>query len=408
MTTRRYFANAAPQRTLTGSMTSSQTTLTIAGSFAGWPTQFPFYAAIDVGTLSFEIVSVTAIAGSVAIITRAQDGTTGIAHSAGATVDQAVVRQDLDEANAHTSANSGVHGVAGSVVGTTDVQTLSGKTLTAPTITGGTQASPVINTPTVTTPAVSGGTAANVLHTGDATHTALLGKATTAGGTTLSLQDSTGVSRLSVDDAGNLSTAGAINVVCAIAAAGTVTGGIVNGIIAPKQYANAAARDAAIPVPVAGEIVWLTSPGYASQYNGSRWMQVRGDDSLDVLEMVPTAPLFTTSSGTATWLSIGSSTVPSWASKARVTWGVSGFDDSSASALNVTCVLKIGSAAGVSVRIPGSTVTTPSLSLTTTELLTGLSVGSQTVTISATFVSGSGAFQADTFTRVFASIDYLV
>jgi hypothetical protein len=44
------------------------------------------------------------------------------------------VAADFDEANAHVNANSGVHGAAGAVVGTTDTQTLTHKTLTTPVI----------------------------------------------------------------------------------------------------------------------------------------------------------------------------------------------------------------------------------------------------------------------------------
>jgi len=72
----------------------------------------------------------------VATIVRGQDGTVAVAHSGGATFDQVAIAKDLDEANAHTSANSGVHGISGSVVGTTDAQTLTNKTLAAPTVTG--------------------------------------------------------------------------------------------------------------------------------------------------------------------------------------------------------------------------------------------------------------------------------
>lgn len=48
---------------------------------------------------------------------------------------------------AHTGASSGVHGVTGNVVGTTDSQTLSNKTLTSPTINGGSVTNSSIVTP---------------------------------------------------------------------------------------------------------------------------------------------------------------------------------------------------------------------------------------------------------------------
>jgi microcystin-dependent protein len=143
MPARRYFANAAPQRTTAGSITSGAGTVSVSGTFGGWPTQFPFFAVFEYGGAAMEIVSVTNIAGSTATITRGQGGTPAVSHAAGVTFDFAFVAQDFDEANAHTSASSGVHGISGSLVGTSDAQTLSNKTLTSPTI----------NSPTV-----SGGT----------------------------------------------------------------------------------------------------------------------------------------------------------------------------------------------------------------------------------------------------------
>jgi hypothetical protein len=106
----------------------------VSGTFAGWPASFPYFAVLEIETANAEIVSVTNVSGSIATIVRGQNGTVAVAHSGGATFDQVVIAQDFDEANAHTSANTGVHGISGHVVGDSDAQTLTNKTLTSPAI----------------------------------------------------------------------------------------------------------------------------------------------------------------------------------------------------------------------------------------------------------------------------------
>lgn len=134
--TRRHYTNLATQQTLNAAITSSDATLTINDSFSGWPTEYPFDATIALGESDVEIVSVTGISSRVATIDRAQGGTSAASHLAGATFDLTATAQDYDEANAHVNSDSGVHGVTGDVVGTTDTQTLTNKTLTSPTISG--------------------------------------------------------------------------------------------------------------------------------------------------------------------------------------------------------------------------------------------------------------------------------
>lgn len=135
-TTRRSYVNNAPRTTLTGAITNTATSVPVA-SLTGWPGSYPYLAVLEANTVNEEIVLVTSAVGTTLTVTRAQDGTAGVSHLGGATLDHGIVRQDVDESNAHTSATSGVHGVAGAVVGTTDTQTLTSKTLTSPVINGG-------------------------------------------------------------------------------------------------------------------------------------------------------------------------------------------------------------------------------------------------------------------------------
>jgi hypothetical protein len=95
-----------------------------------------YTVVIDPDTALEEIVDVSNYAsGNTLTIARGIDGSTGVAHSAGAIVRHMVIGRDLSESNTHIEATTG-HGATGAVVGTTNTQTLTNKTLTSPTITG--------------------------------------------------------------------------------------------------------------------------------------------------------------------------------------------------------------------------------------------------------------------------------
>jgi hypothetical protein len=83
-----------------------------------------------------EIVTVTGVAGTTLTITRGQDGSSATDHSSGAAVKHMVTARDFAEPQVHIAATADVHGVTGSLVGTTSTQTLTNKTLTSPTISG--------------------------------------------------------------------------------------------------------------------------------------------------------------------------------------------------------------------------------------------------------------------------------
>ena len=139
MTTRKY-SSRSQQTSLSGALTSSGTSATVVSgsSLAGGITVSAgetFTVVIDPDTALEEIVDITAISGNTLTIVRGIDGSTGQAHSAGAIVRHMAIGRDYREANAHIEATTG-HGATGAVVGTTNTQTLTNKTLTSPTITG--------------------------------------------------------------------------------------------------------------------------------------------------------------------------------------------------------------------------------------------------------------------------------
>ena len=128
----RYYANA-PATTLASGISGSATLVTVA-SITGLPVVYPFTLIFDPDTALEEVVSVTAGSGTSLTTVRGEDGTTGLEHDAGTVVVHGVSAREFSELQEHIAATTDFHGVTGTVVTTTATQTVSGKTLTTPTI----------------------------------------------------------------------------------------------------------------------------------------------------------------------------------------------------------------------------------------------------------------------------------
>ena len=96
---RRYYSSTAQRTTLSSSISDVATSM-VVGAVTGFPASTPYTLIIDQDTASEEVVTVTSRSGTTLTITRASDGTTATAHSAGATVNHGVSARDFEEPNA--------------------------------------------------------------------------------------------------------------------------------------------------------------------------------------------------------------------------------------------------------------------------------------------------------------------
>ena len=178
---KRYYSATAVETTITAAIPSASQgdsyTSFVVASTSGFAASFPYTLLVDPDTNKEEVITVTAGTGTTLTVTRGQDSTQAVAHSAGATVRHAVSAREFRELQTHiaargfdadsaimTNIETHVHGLGsgdGSVVGTAKAQTLSNKTLSgtvtssAATFTGGTFSSGTITSATITSATIT-------------------------------------------------------------------------------------------------------------------------------------------------------------------------------------------------------------------------------------------------------------
>lgn len=126
----RYYSNTAVATTLAAPINGSDTSMVVSTA-SGLPGSFPYTMIVDFGSATAEVVEVSAAAGTTLTITRGVDNTSAQAHGLAAVTVHGISKRDVSEPNSHIAASTNEHGLSGgaAVVGTTQAQTLTNKTM---------------------------------------------------------------------------------------------------------------------------------------------------------------------------------------------------------------------------------------------------------------------------------------
>ncbi len=131
---RREHKGGAAATTLSSGILSSSTAFSVVDG-SGYPTGVigPFYVSLGEGATVEKVLCASRTGNNFTVsggaAGRGVDDTLAVDHAAGVKVQHVLAAVEVDEHNAHVNATTAVHGITGDVVGRTDAQTLTNKSI---------------------------------------------------------------------------------------------------------------------------------------------------------------------------------------------------------------------------------------------------------------------------------------
>ena len=427
---RNYSATAIETKLLASIASASAgdtTTGVLVNSISGFPTTFPYTLILEPDTSKEEVVTVTSGSSTTLVITRGQDNTTAFAHAAGASVRHGVSAREFKELQTHIAArgydadssilanvDSHVHGLVaddGSVVGSTQLVTLTRKTLTTPTINGATLTGTVtastatIASPTITSPTISGSPVITGLSSAGMSTSSAAPKSyvdaliTTNEAYAVSAASSATLSANSAAAAATSATSAANSATAAAASVSTIAGystSAANSAAAAATSATSAAASATASANSASASATSATSSANSATAATTSATSAANSATAAATSATSAAVSATAAATSATSAAASATTAAASVAAIAAYATTASNSASAAATSATSAALSASAAATSATSAAASATTASNSAATATTQAGNASASATAAATSATAAATSATSAST------------